>query len=641
MKKYGYNGKILHIDLTSRTSYCEEMDETWYRTYAGGGLLGTYFLLRDTPVGLDAYDPRNLLIFTSSIIAGLDGPGLARFSVVSKSPLSQGIAETRCEGPWGQWLKGSGYDALIFSGASQTPVYVEIKDKEVLFHDADALWGNDTYKTTKVLEEKYGEQSIEVAAIGQAGENLVRYASIVTGYSIQCMRMGVGAVMGSKKLKAVVLNGKELPEVNNPSGLEDLKKDFEEKMRRNQLSKWQKEAPGFSASADLSDFETAYIGTNNYCSNLRVEQSHYTRDKYMEYYKGEKSCPGCPNGCIKFIDTGIGYAESTGIHQEVTGSMGANIGNGNLKLMLETNVLCNLFGLDPVSLGFTLSFAMECFEKGIINKSDTDGIEYIFGNEDDLKQIIHTIVHREGFGDILAEGSKRAAERIGRQAEKYALHVKGIEMVSFEPRTQTNLALGYATAPIGPRYDICEHDWDFDVVSGWEHTLEHSRTLGILERIGMEYVGNDKVKNYKALNNIWSACDTLDLCVFASAPTRILNMEMIADLIHVITGWDTSSYEFMRWGERRNHLMRVYNLREGLSKDDDTLPDKFFDIPISYGRLEGTVIDRSKFMQAISLYYEMMGWDNRGIPFNGTLYDYNLQWVLPVVKKIREMDKKS
>lgn len=635
---YGYHGEIAHINLDKNNFEVEKMDENWYRTYAGGGLLGTYFLLRDTPPKIDPYDPENLLIFASSVIAGNDAPGLARYSVVTKSPLSQGIGDTQSEGPWARSLKASGYDALIVKGKAKTPVYILIEDGEITILDAEFLWGKDTNETTTLLEERHGKIDIEVATIGEAGENLVRYASIVSSRSNHAMRLGVGAVMGSKKVKAIVLKGGKLPEVYNQSTLEEMKVEFEEIMHMNELSMWQKDAPGFSAWVDLSDDETAYLGVNNFTENLFTKRENYSRDVFLDYYQGDKSCPSCPNDCIKYLnpDSANIPKEVTGIHQEVTGSMGPNIGNGNLKLMLESNVLCNLLGLDPVSLGYTISFAMECFENGLISKEDTNGLELNFGNEASIIPLVKAIASRKGFGDLLAEGTKRAAEEIGENADQYALHVKGVEMVSFDPRSQTNLGLGYATAPVGPKYTICEHDWDFDLEAGWSHTLEGARTLGILERIPMNYIGPDKVRNFKGLNNLWSACDALNLAVFASAPTRVYSLSKIAQLVRAVTGWKTSSYEFMRWGERRNQLMRIYNIREGLTKKDDRLPEKFYKEEIKTGRLKGSVIEKEKFQQAIYTYYEMMGWDREGIPLDGTLYDFNLEWTIPMLEKYRE-----
>jgi aldehyde:ferredoxin oxidoreductase len=626
---FGYWGNILHIDLTNSTYQVEQPGETFYRIYAGGGLMGSYYLLKETSAGIDPLSAENVLIFISSVVAGLEGPGLARFSVVTKSPLSNGAAEARCEGGFGRSLKASGYDAVIIKGKAPRPTILHLNAGKVEFLSAEHIWGLDTFEATKATAAALAVDAKGIAMIGQAGENLVRFASIITDYSVAAARMGTGAVMGSKNLKSLVIQPGSLPPVADPDGLAQIGQRFLEAMPANTLSMWQKNPPGFSAAADLSDFNTAYIGTNNYQSDLQVANSDYTRARYLDFYKGDNPCPGCPNDCIKYIaPDDQAPVQACGIHQEVTGAMGPNLGNPNLKLTLKANELCNRFGLDPVSLGFTLSFAMECFENGLISQEQTGGLNLRFGQQDVILPMISQIVQREGLGNLLAEGSRRAAAAIGKGAEAFALHVKGIEMVSFEPRTQTNLALGYATAPVGPRYDICEHDWDYDVVSGWDHTLTFSRALGIYERIPMQYAGPDKVRNFKALYNLWSACDALNICIFASAPTRLLSFEVLTQLVGTITGWQTSSYEFMRWGERRNHLMRVYNLREGLSKKDDVLPERFYQRPIDFGRLQGTVFDRAEFAKLVEMLYAMNGWDADGVPLPATLYDHHLEWAI-------------
>ena len=345
---------------------------------------------------------------------------------------------------------------------------------------------------------------------------------------------------------------------------------------------------------------------------------------------GVAPCPGCPNNCIKIFGVGspgTQDGQSGGIHQEITGAFGSNLGIANLDDVFAANILCNELGLDPNSLGFTLSMAMECVQEGVLDEADV-GVALRFGNGEAALAMTRRIAERDGFGNVLAEGVKRAAEQIGGGAERFALHVKGVEMVPFEPRTQTNLALGYATAPIGPRYEICEHDWDYDTKVGWPHAMEGSRTLGILQRIPMGYLGPDKVRNFKALNDVWSGADALDLSLFAVAPTRILRLDEMAELLAAVTGWETSGYEIMRFGERRNHLMRMYNLREGLTAADDTLPDRFFDDPISEGTWAGTRLDRQRFSEAIRTYYQMMGWDEDGRPLPATLIDHHLEWTM-------------
>jgi aldehyde:ferredoxin oxidoreductase len=475
-----------------------------------------------------------------------------------------------------------------------------------------------------VLEQRFGPD-IHTAVIGPAGERLVRFASLVSDRSYQAARMGMGAVMGSKRLKGIIVRGDHHPPVADPAACAEITERYRAKMRDNSLTRWQLDPPGFSAWVHLHGIDAA-LCVRNYRESVFESADNYEAQKFMPRYRHEGNCPGCPNNCIKFFGTDDDrqYDPRSGaIHQEITGTLGPNLGIDNLDTIFKANVLCNDLGLDPTSLGFTLSMAMECVERGLLDQP------LHFGDSAATLAMIRQIAYREGFGDVLAEGSRRAAARIGNGAESFALHVKGLEMVCFEPRTQTNLALGYATAPIGPRYDICEHDWDYDTQVGWDHTLESSRTVGILERIPMDYLGEKKVRNFKALAALWSAADALDLCIFAIAPTRVLTLHDMAALLGAVTGWNTSAHEIMWFGERRLHLMRVYNLREGLTTADDTLPTRFFDEPIRMGgRWEGKRLDREQFEAAVRTYYGMMGWDTIGQPRYEALLDHHLEWVV-------------
>ena len=624
-ERTGFNGRIAIVDLPGGEVRVISPDDDWYRIYGGGGLLGAWLLLAETRPGIDPLSPENLLVFTSSVVAGHRAPGLARFSVVTKSPLTGGIAETRCEGPFGTSLKGSGYDAIAVRGRADGPTFLLAEGGTLRLMDATPLRGMDTRETADTIKARLGRTDVSVAAIGRAGENLVRYASIVTDGSVQAMRMGTGAVMGSKNLKALALAGLSLPPCHDDARVGAVSAAFAQAMKTNTLSMWQKDPPGFSAYADLADVETAYMGSNNYQSDVHEKIPSLGRETLPGALRGRDSLPRSVRTTASRSSTVTGSrTPRPALHQEVTAALGPNVGNADLGILLAANNACNRHGVDPVSLGFSISFAMECFERGVLSREEADGMELRFGNGAVLLPLMEKIVSRTGVGDLLAEGVKRAAARVGAPSEPYAMHVKGLEMVSFEPRTMTNLALGYAVAPIGPRYDICEHDWDFDVEAGWDHTLELSRTLGILERVPMQHVAPDKVRNFKALNTIWSACDALDICVFAIAPTRALSLEMMTSLVAGITGWKTSSWEIMRFGERRNDLMRVYNLREGLTAADDVLPERFYTEPVAHGRLAGSVLDRASFEEAIRTYYVMMGWDARGVPLKETLIDCHL-----------------
>jgi aldehyde:ferredoxin oxidoreductase len=564
------------------------------------------------------------------VVAGHPYAGLARFTAAAKSPLTGGIGEARAEGPFGSALKGSGVDCLIFHGQSDQPVTVLIQDGQASFYPANDLWGWRVNQTVDHLERQFG-RDVHTAVIGPAGEQLVRFASLVSDRTYQAARMGMGAVMGSKRLKAVVLLGDDHPPIADPENCTRLTDLYRARMRTNPLTRWQLEPPGFSAWVHLHGLDAA-LCTHNYREAVFEAADAYEASLFLPYFQGDGDCPGCPNNCIKFFSAGEEASfdpRAGGIHQEVTGTLGPNVGTTDLATIFRANILCNDLGLDPTSLGFTLSMVMECAQLGLLTPEHT-GRPLQFDDRDGLLGWIEAIAYRQGFGDTLAEGSRRAADIIGGQAQRYALHVKGQEMVCFEPRTQTNLALGYATAPVGPRYEICEHDWDYDTQVGWEHTLDSSRTVGILERIPMDYLGERKVRNFKALATLWSAADALDLCIFAIAPTRVLSLQHMAELLGSITGWNTSAYEIMRFGERRLHLMRIYNLREGLTAADDTLPDRFFNEPLQMPgmRWHGKQLDQATFLEAIRTYYRMMGWDDLGQPRYETLLDHHLEWVV-------------
>ena len=619
---YGYNGRVLVVDLTAQSVTIQELDEMFWRIYGGGGLAATSLLLERTPPGIDPLGPENLLIFASSVVAGNPAPGLARFTTVAKSPLTGGIGETRTEGAWGVALKASGFDIIVVSGRSDQPVVLLVEDQQASLLPAGDLWGENVQETIADIEANLGGD-IHVAAIGQAGENLVKYASIVAEGGNQVSRMGMGAVMGSKKLKAVVLREGTSPPVYDPGVLERVTTEFEEAIQKNDLSRWQLDDPGFSCWIYLHGLDAA-LCVNNYSKSSFKGLSGFKEEEFLNYSIMDKICPGCPNKCIKTISPYMEetpHADMHAIHQEITGALGPNVGVGDLNAVLTFNRQCNQYGLDPTSLGFTISCAFEAYERGLLPADLTGGKALEFGDADVVFGLIDAIALREGIGDRLAEGSLRFARSLGSGAAGLAMQVKGLELVPFEPRSQTNLAMGYAVAPIGPRYDICEHDWDFDTEVGWEHTLDLSRTLGILDRIPMNYAGAKKVSMFKALDNLWSAADALDFCTFAIAPTRILSLHTMAELVHAVTGWETSSYEIMRYGERRNHLMRMYNIREGLTNELDTLPDRFFTEPISEGPRAGDVLDKNRFHEGIQTYYRMMGWDTLGVPYRETLID--------------------
>ena len=636
--RFGYHGKILNIDLIDQSFEIEQPSPLYWRTYGGGGLLAAEQLLRKTQPGIDPLGADNLLIFASSVMASQPYVGLASMAVCAKSPLTNGMGETHVEGAFSANFKQSGFDAIVINGKSTKPVIIEIDNGEVKFIDAQSYWGKNVDQAVDQLEREFGA-GISTAVIGPAGEKLVRFASIVTNRSFQAARMGMGAVMGSKNLKALVVKPGKLPKVANPKLAQQITDSYISKMKENPLADWQHQPPGFAAWVHTHGLDAA-LCTKNFRESSFAGVENFAPEEFMSRFKGNAPCPGCPNDCFKLFTPDSlanqpGLAKASAMHQEITAAMGANIGNADLDFLFESNILCNTLGLDPTSLGYVISMAIECLENNI--KIEQISPDLTWGNTKVIRDLILDIASRNGVGNLLAEGVKRVSEVLGDKSKKYAMHIKGLEMCVTEPRTQTNLALGYATTPIGARFNICEHDWDYDTQLGWPHTMQGSNTLVILERIPMDYLEPKKVRNYKALSNCWSATDTLCVCIFAAPPTRSMTLEEMATLLGAITGWESSSYEVMAFGERRINLTKIYNIREGVKPEADTLPERFFTDPITVGRWENYSIDKVKFNEMIQTYYAMMGWDVKGVPRYATLLENHLEWVtedghLPVVK---------
>jgi aldehyde:ferredoxin oxidoreductase len=554
------------------------------------------------------------------------------------------MGETHVEGPFSASFKESGFDAIVIKGAAKTPTAIYIQSGGVKFVDCSELWGKPVDAVVDQLEKDYG-QDIATAVIGPAGENKVRFASVVTNRSFQAARMGMGAVMGSKNLKALIIAKGTKPEVADPAAAKRLTDLYRERMPKNPLADWQYQPPGFAAWVHTHGLDAA-LCTKNFRESSFAGVANFTPEEFMSRFKGNAPCPGCPNDCFKYFtpdqlvdaaslirDGEISLRASTetdksasAMHQEITASMGANIGNADLDLLFESNILCNQLGLDPTSLGYVIAMAMECLENGVAIEGL--GPDLTWGASDEIRKVIGDIAYRQGAGDLLAEGVKRASEALGPKSAHYAMHIKGLEMCVAEPRTQTNLALGYATAPIGPRFNICEHDWDYDTELGWPHTMQGSNTLVILERIPMDYLGPKKVRNYKALSTCWSATDALCVCIFAAPPTRSMTLDDMGELLSAITGWESSSYEAMAFGERRINLTKAYNVREGLPAEADTLPERFFTDTITVGRWQNHSIDKAKFDEMIKTYYSMMGWNDQGVPTYATLLENHLEWVV-------------
>jgi aldehyde:ferredoxin oxidoreductase len=625
MSVFGFYDRVIEIDLGTGTVAVRTLAESEWRAYVGGGLMGVRRLLLQTPPGLDAFDPAAPLMFFSSVVAGHPYVGLARCAVVAKSPLTGGIGESRVEGPFGQALKASGFGGIVVSGRAPSPTYLTFVDGVVTFHDGSSLWGLDSAETTDVLCERHGLDS-HVATIGLAGERLVRFASIVTDRTHPAARMGLGAVMGAKNLKAIVLRGGATPACDDPTRLAELTESYREQMRHNVLTESQYSSPGFGAWIVNAPAMVGYVGSRNFTTSRMPALEEITTDAFVKrVIPDENHCLGCPNECVKLFANELDD-RAGGLHEETLGAFALGLGITDLDTLLWLNAACHLWGVDPVSLASTIAFVCEVGERGLLGSATLRGRVPTFGEYERLVELLEDVALSRPGVEWLAQGVRRAAEHLGPDTHRYAMQVKGLEMSSFDPRASAGQALAFAVSPLGPRYEIVEHDIDFDPVDGYPHGLDQMRSLGFPNWVPMEELDADRVVRTNFLLELWSGLDALCVSLFAGPPVRELTLSDIATLVSSVTGWTISEDDVLGWGRRRWQLMRVYNLREGVSADSDCLPMRFHEEPIDAGRHNGVLLEESNFRRRVREYYDLVGWDERGQPTDATLRSLDLAW---------------
>ncbi|MET7331815.1 aldehyde ferredoxin oxidoreductase C-terminal domain-containing protein [Nonomuraea sp. NPDC005650] len=587
------------VDLTSGN-----VEKEHHPGEIGGSVLGLRLLAGRTPAGLDPFDPRTLLYVAAGALGGTAAPGLAKAVFLAKSPLTGVAGESHALGPFAAGLRGAGAKALAVTGRAARLSYLLVQGGEVSLHDASELRGLGTAATTDALRARHG-QGAHVAAIGPAGENLVRYASVVTDYAYAAGRYGLGAVFGAKNLKAVVCVGDAPAQVADPGAVAGLAAYYRDSLATNPLAALQAGLPGFAGWVGDPP-APGYAAVRNFS----VAGAHGLRVPAAGDYDGRAmpptgattgACPGCPNDCLKvYAPPGPAERRTGGLGQEAFLSLGWNLGIDDLDAVLAANARCNDLGLDPVSLGGTLAFAMECAGRGLLPGGPA------FGDPAALPGLIDDVAGRTGeMGDLLAEGSARAAAKLGPDAAPYAMTVKGTELPCFDPRIQPGIGLGYAIAPGGPRYDALEHDLDFDPVAGLAYSFGEARLIGA-EPAPVAGLDAERGRRTARLLRLWSGLDALNLCVFASSPTRPLTLDRLSALATAVLGREFTVDDLLAAGQARLDAMRAYALREGGGPDE--LPARMHEEPITAGPHEGAVLDRASFELARAAFYEELGW---------------------------------
>jgi aldehyde:ferredoxin oxidoreductase len=617
--------KILRVNLSTGDIQTEILDKHFYRLYPGGKALAGYYLLNEMPAHTDPFDPDNRLILANGLLTGSPVSTTTRYVVAGRSPLTYGVGSSEAGGYWGPELKQAGYEAIIITGRAESPVYLWIKDDAVEIRSAEDLWGRSTATVQATIRETLGDPKIRVLQTGIAGENLVRFAGLTNDLRHFNGRNGMGAVFGAKNLRAVAVRGSRRYHemAHDPDGLRELGRKLARQVKDNPLS-WdlqKRGTPGLVEPLNTSGM----LPTRNF----RQGAFEGVDDIKWEVYESElliarRTCFACAVRCKREVQIDGKPSEYGGPEYETVAAFSSNCGISDLHVIAKANEICNAYMMDSISAGGTIAFAMECYEKGLITQADTGGVTLRFGNGDALLVMLEMIAKREGFGDILAEGSKRAAERIGGSALDYAQQVKGQELAMHEPRGKYNVGMGYALSEIGADHLVVTHDTS--LVNPDSLPFRNAAPLGITQAEPARSLSEEKVRQYLILESWTSFENAVGYCFFGPGPRGFIPPDDVLASVNLASGWEMCIEDLLEIGERAVNMYRLFNMREGFSSEEDDLPKRFFE-GLENGLLEGESIDRETFLNARASLYDLKGWDpETGVPKRARLEALGLGW---------------
>ena len=632
---YGYCGKILHVDLTHRKIEVEEKDDTFYRTYLGGRGIGYQYLLREVPPKLDPFSPENILVLATGVMTGSPLAASCRFTAVGKSPLTGTAGESEAAGFFGPELKMAGFDAIVFRGKADKPVYLWVTEGKAEIRDASHLAREGAKEVEDAIRKEHGSNRIRVAQTGLAGMNLVRFANITNNLGHFNGRNGFGALMGSKNLRAVAALGKDKIQLSDPEFLRQTAKDYAATFKDLDLGK-SLYVYGTTAFCQLLSLGGG-LPVNNFRQSALKDPTSVSGDTYNEVLlKERRGCYVCPIRCKRGIaldDPKYGVdSRYGGPEYETMAALGTNLNILDLKAIAKGNEICNRYCMDTISLGMTLAFVFECYEKGVITKADTGGLELRFGDADLMIQLVEMTARREGFGDLLAEGADRLARKWKVTDQPYYLAVKGQEVPMHDPRVKVGVGMGYAISTYGADHMNAPHDPFFSDEKFL--TFQMVKPLGILKPMNPTEITGEKVRTYVLLDLLWKVQDSLGLCVFGYAPRGVMSLDKMVQCLNAVTGWNASLYELMKAAERGTMMAHAFNSREGFSIKDDRLPKRLFDPKPDGPNAGKKIFEEKDFNQSIEQLYEIMGVDPQtGRPHKGKLIELGLEWVEEILNK--------
>lgn len=604
----GFTGRYIRVNLSSGKIKIEKFDEEVAKNYWGGRGWGGYLLLKELKGRIDPFSPENKILFLTGALQGTLTPYTPRFVVLTKSPLSKTFTRAVCGGQWGPELKFAGYDGIIVEGKSPEPCYLFVDDEKVTVRNASHIWGTTTGNTENIIKKELNDETIKVLSIGPAGERKVRFAGIIHE-SRAAARGGVGAVMGSKNLKAIAVRGTGEIKVANLSLFKNLLEEAYVTIK-NDPAYATRIKYGTTATVAVAH-EIGVMPVKNFSRGVFEEieglMAETMRDKIVLH---DESCFCCPLPCgkLSLIREGI-YIGTTlqGPQYETIGLLGSNCGISDIKVVARANFLCNEYGMDTISTGNVIGYAIEAYQKGFLTKYDTDGIEMKFGDPEVLLFFIEKIGRREGLGDKLAEGVKAFSQELGDQAEKFAMHSKGQEFASFDPRAAVGMGLLYATASTGANH-----------------------SLGPTFRDEMRNPLTSIGKANLLIENQNSYC-LMDSLIYCSFSRYGLNNVSRMNFFSAVTGWKYSLEEIKSQANRIYTIERIFNIREGFRKKDDTLPFRSLNEPMPDGPAKGNVVPLREMLLE---YYFLRGWSEEGIPKEETLRNLKLDEFVEIIRNI-------
>jgi len=626
---YGYNGKILHADLTTGTLTVEEPTEEFYRKYLGGQGIGMYYLLRESPSGIDPLSPDSILAVTLSVVTGAPVSGQSRVMVNAKSPLTGSIGDAQAGGFWPAEAKAAGFDAIIIKGKADKPVYLWLHDGEAELRDATHLWGRVTGDVDAAIRDELDDPKIQVMQIGPAGEKLVRYACIINMANRAAGRTGMGAVMGSKNLKAIAVRGQKKPPIADRKALTALAKWGAKHFPESDVY-----GMGLFGTAEVLSPQNKAGGlpTRNWDSGVFEGFEALDGSTMSETILKERdTCYACVVRCKRVVEITEGpYTVDPlygGPEYETLATFGSYCAVSDLAAVSKANEISNMYGIDTITAGATIAWAMDCFEQGIITADDIGGIELRYGSAEAMVKMTELIAKREGFGDLLAEGMTRAASSFGPEAEELVTAVKANPMPAHMPEVKRSLALIYAVNPYGADHQSHEHD------PSYADYPERMAELGLVDPQPDDVLNEEKVRYSMVTQHLYSALNTIGVCQFVWGPSwQLYGPEQLAEMVRAVTGWDITLQELMTAGERALNMMRAFNAREGFTRAEDKLPPKLFK-PLEGGPSDGIAITEDELAFALSTYYDMCGWDSEGRPTKAKLEELGIAWVADEVEE--------